>query len=310
MTAGGLSTRSDPSHNQSARSYFDQASGQRSNTDVVVVEAIRSEYPNLHLTVVPEHACNLQAWAAAGHASLVPIDKEKDRLSWRLFVPPARRLDGARGALGDSIKFGKFLLEWNNREYVTIIAEGRDGNEPYPIVTNQYVLSSSVESINKLIFEAGAWNSELHSEIWVFDQGFWQKDAELWNAVQKSHWEDVILQDSMKKAIIADMDTFYGSRDTYDKLRVPWKRGLIFHGPPGNGKSISIKAIMRSLYQREKPVPTLYVRTLVSFAGPEYSIGQIFNLARRTAPCLLVFEDLDSLITDSVRSYFLNAVDG
>ena len=44
--------------------------------------------------------------------------------------------------------------------------------------------------------------------------------------------------------------------------------------------------------------------------GPEYSINEIFSLARRTAPCYLVFEDLDSVVTDDVRSYFLNAVDG
>ena len=28
------------------------------------------------------------------------------------------------------------------------------------------------------------------------------------------------------------------------------------------------------------------------------------------SPCYLVLEDLDSIITDSVRSYFLNEVDG
>lgn len=33
-------------------------------------------------------------------------------------------------------------------------------------------------------------------------------------------------------------------------------------------------------------------------------------MARRMAPCMMVFEDLDSLITDGVRSYFLNEVDG
>jgi transitional endoplasmic reticulum ATPase len=33
-------------------------------------------------------------------------------------------------------------------------------------------------------------------------------------------------------------------------------------------------------------------------------------MARATAPCYLVFEDLDSLVNDSVRSFFLNQVDG
>lgn len=44
--------------------------------------------------------------------------------------------------------------------------------------------------------------------------------------------------------------------------------------------------------------------------GPEYSIKQIFSQARRYAPCYLVFEDLDSIVSDNVRSYFLNEVDG
>lgn len=49
---------------------------------------------------------------------------------------------------------------------------------------------------------------------------------------------------------------------------------------------------------------------LPQFSGPEYSIKQIFGKARQFAPCYLVFEDLDTIVTDSVRSYFLNEVDG
>ncbi len=67
---------------------------------------------------------------------------------------------------------------------------------------------------------------------------------------------------------------------------------------------------MKSLSTRQDPLPTLYVKSLVSYGGPEYSIRQIFLKARAEAPCLLVFEDLDSLVTDQVRSYFLNEVDG
>jgi len=104
---------------------------------------------------------------------------------------------------------------------------------------------------------------------------------------------------------------FFDSRERYDRLRVPWKRGIIFYGPPGNGKTISIKATMHTLYERRpQPVPTLYVKSLVSFVPPEFSIETIFAKARQEAPCYLVFEDLDSLVTDQVRSFFLNAIDG
>lgn len=57
-------------------------------------------------------------------------------------------------------------------------------------------------------------------------------------------------------------------------------------------------------------VPTLYVKTLKSFSGSERSLGEIFSKARQESPCILIFEDLDSIINDRVRSYFLNEVDG
>lgn len=310
MTAGSLPNRPGAAHNEAAQRYYEHSTAPRINTDIVLVEALRAEYPNLHLAVVPQPRCNLFAYAAAGHASIASMDKEKDRLSWRLFVPAASRASGPRGALVDGVKFGKYLLDWEGKEYIMVFADGRDGDGAYPQVANQYVLSASVEATNKLLFECGVWTNSLHNEIWVFDQGFWSKNAELWNSVQNSHWRDVILDEGMKKAIIDDVNNFFDNQDTYQRLRVPWKRGIIYYGPPGNGKTISIKAMMNTLYKRKQPVPTLYVKTLTSFAGPENSINQIFSLARREAPCFLVFEDLDSIVTDAVRSYFLNAVDG
>jgi transitional endoplasmic reticulum ATPase len=50
--------------------------------------------------------------------------------------------------------------------------------------------------------------------------------------------------------------------------------------------------------------------TWTQFGGPEYALSEIFYKARQTAPCYLIFEDLDSIVSDDVRSYFLNEVDG
>lgn len=306
MTKGTPSNRPAP-HNETSRAWFEHSSAQRVNTDTVIVDALRAEYPELRLTVVPRFGCDILAYASAGHAGIAPIDNAKDRLSWRVYTPPSSRLNG-KGVLAEDLKFGKYLIDWKNKEFVVYIVEGRDGTQSYPDLRQQYVLSSSVEATTALLLEAGQYGNLLHDEVWVFDQGRWQKSKELWDSVQKARWEDVILEPGKKRIITEDALDFFDSRATYEKLRVPWKRGIIYYGPPGNGKTISIKALMHSLYKREDPVPTLYVRTLASFAGPEYSLGQIFALARRTAPCLLVFEDLDSIVSDQVRSYFLNEV--
>lgn len=310
MTAGTPSDHASSSHNQTANAYYEHSTAPRVNTDAVIVEALRAEYPQLHLSVAPVYSCDVIGYASAGHAGVAPIAAEKDRLSWKSYLPPASRLNGSRGGLADQVKFGKYLMEWKDKEFVIYVVEGRDGGSAYPITINQYILSSSVQATNDLLLEVGLWTNELHNEVWVFDRGNWQKSAELWQSVEKASWDDVILDEKMKQNIRGDVESFFDNRATYDKLSVPWKRGIIYYGPPGNGKTISLKAMMHSLYHRKDSVPTLYVRTLASYAGPEYSLGQIFSLARRTAPCLLVFEDLDSIVSDQVRSYFLNQVDG
>ena len=80
----------------------------------------------------------------------------------------------------------------------------------------------------------------------------------------------------------------------------------MFHGPAGNGKTISIKAIMHTLAARKDPIPTLYVKS----ASSTYAIRNVFVMARRMAPCLLVLEDIDTIVTYRTRSYFFNEVDG
>ena len=229
MTGGGK----QPQQNHTARTYFDHSSAQRINTDAVIVESLRSEYPSLHLTIVPQTSCNLITFASSGNGGLASIDNEKDRLRWSSYVPPATRLHGDEGGLAESVKFGKFLLDWDGKEYVVFVADGRDGASAYPRVTHQYVLSPSVQATDRLLLAAGKWTNELHGEVWVFDGGYWQKSAELWDSVSKASWDDVILDKDMKDAIRGDVDHFFDSRETYENLKIPWKRGIIYYGPPG-----------------------------------------------------------------------------
>jgi SpoVK/Ycf46/Vps4 family AAA+-type ATPase len=110
----------------------------------------------------------------------------------------------------------------------------------------------------------------------------------------------------MKKELKSVSGRFFDSKTVYDDLGVPWKRGLIFHGPAGNGKTISIKALMHTLADRKDSVPTLYVKT----APRTLDTRNIFALARLMSPCLLVLEDIDTIVTAQTRSYFFNEVDG
>lgn len=294
-------------HDAAYNSFYRNAEGKRIDTGLRLVETLREEYPQLHVTTTTTNTCNLLYYAALGHASATPVDSTVSQSwIWRWFRPPATRLSGS-GFLYDVVTFGKYMYRWNGKDYilynVVCPAGGYQSNMTY-------LLSPTSNDNDELILAACNYFSSTQKKILVFDSGYWYASSELWQSVQDSRWDDVILDPGMKKSIIGEIEKFYNSRDRYKKLRVPWKRGLIFHGPPGNGKTISLKAMMHSLDSRPDPIPTLYVRSLTSYNGPEYAISQIFGKARQQAPCFLVFEDLDSLITDKVRSYFLNEVDG
>ena len=68
----------------------------------------------------------------------------------------------------------------------------------------------------------------------------------------------MILDKTLKDVLISDVEGFFDCKEDYKAFAVPWKRGIILHGLPGNGKTISIKALMHSLSSRSDPIPTLY----------------------------------------------------
>jgi SpoVK/Ycf46/Vps4 family AAA+-type ATPase len=63
---------------------------------------------------------------------------------------------------------------------------------------------------------------------------------------------------------------------------------------------------MHTLQDRKKPVVTLYVKS----ARNSYNIRSVFQMARAMTPCMLVLEDIDTIVNSSTRSYFFNEVDG
>ncbi|KAG5652414.1 hypothetical protein H0H81_005062 [Sphagnurus paluster] len=175
--------------------------------------------------------------------------------------------------------------------------------------TARYILHNGPEDPSRsLLIAVGAWSVQLHDEIWVFNEGYWQKNHELWTEIQKGDWKDVILKEDFKKALQKDVYGFFASEKIYKNLSIPWKRGLIMYGPPGNGKTISIKVIMKTC--EEQGFTPLYVKSFKSFMGEETAMADVFNHARQMSPCVLILEDLDSLINDQNRSFFLNQIDG
>jgi len=149
------------------------------------------------------------------------------------------------------------------------------------------------------------WSCEVRGEILVYQEGYFDKNKELFDSIKTSTFDNLVLPAPLKNEIQNDFAQFFDSREVYERYGIPWKRGAIFIGPPGNGKTHTLKALINQLGK-----PCLYVRTFKSEHGTEQeNMAEVFNRARMS-PCIVVLEDLDSMIDSKNRSFFLNELDG
>ncbi|GAB7353276.1 hypothetical protein MBLNU459_g3781t1 [Dothideomycetes sp. NU459] len=269
--------------------------------DIQYLAVLRKQFPEYVVTSVPTSNCNLLAFARAGKATAT-LDTQTDAIArWRGWSPALR--SGELGFLSENVFFAKYHYQWSSEHFIV-----------YAVGNVQYILKELKDDetqfshsavTDSLIATAGTWLSADREVIWVFDNA-WSRSKDLFKQVEKAEWDNVILDEDMKKALTSVSEKFFESKDVYEDLGVPWKRGIIFYGPAGNGKTISIKALMHTLMRLKSPIPTLYVK-----AAPQtWQIRNVFSFARRMTPCLLVFEDIDTVVTANTRSYFFNEVDG
>ncbi len=132
--------------------------------------------------------------------------------------------------------------------------------------------------------------------------GWWSESEAMDRAIQQSHWSDLVLPEGVMRTLEMHTSGFFASQSEFEALSVPWKRGILFTGPPGNGKSHLIRAILNRL-----SVPRLIVR---SFGDDADDVQEVFDKVRELSPCVLVLEDLDSLIKKELLSVVLNSLDG
>jgi SpoVK/Ycf46/Vps4 family AAA+-type ATPase len=169
-----------------------------------------------------------------------------------------------------------------------------------------WLVSDDDAVLRELFAVVVEWNGEVHGQVLVFSNGCFSKSSELQAAIDATRIEDLVLPQQLSESLTSDVRHFLASRELYERSGAAWKRGMLLMGPPGNGKTHAIKGLIKLA-----GLPCLYVK---SFSGrhvdPAGSIPQVFARARQLAPCVVVLEDLDSLVDDENRSFLLNELDG
>jgi len=133
-------------------------------------------------------------------------------------------------------------------------------------------------------------------------------------------WDEVGGLAEVKRELMEAVEWPMKYPELYEKLGHKMPRGILLHGPSGTGKTLMAKA-----------VATESEANFVSVRGPELlskwvgeserGIREIFKRARQSAPCVIFFDEIDSIapirgaggetvVTERVVSQLLTELDG
>uniref|UniRef100_A0A224XIV6 vesicle-fusing ATPase n=1 Tax=Panstrongylus lignarius TaxID=156445 RepID=A0A224XIV6_9HEMI len=107
-------------------------------------------------------------------------------------------------------------------------------------------------------------------------------------------WEDIGGLDNVKKELQELVQYPVEHPEKFLKFGMQPSRGVLFYGPPGCGKTLLAKAIANECQANFISVKGPELLTMW-FGESEANVRDIFDKARAAAPCVLFFDELDSI---------------
>lgn len=107
-------------------------------------------------------------------------------------------------------------------------------------------------------------------------------------------WEDIIGLKDVKATLVESIVSPQLRPDLFEGLRAP-TRGMLFYGPPGNGKTLLAKAVAS---QCKSTFFSVSASTLMSkwVGDSERLMKTLFGLAEVYAPSIIFFDEIDSML--------------
>ena len=133
-------------------------------------------------------------------------------------------------------------------------------------------------------------------------------------------WEDVGGLDLVKQELKEAVEWPLKFPDAFTRMGIRPPRGILLYGPPGTGKTMLAKAVAK---ESEANFIQIKGPSLLSMwvGKSEEGVRKIFERARQVSPCIVFFDEIDSLagkrgidngnkVTERVLNQLLSEMDG
>ena len=144
---------------------------------------------------------------------------------------------------------------------------------------------------------------------------------EVFVEIPNVNWEDVGGLDDLKQKLIEAVDWPISNPKIFKRMGIRPPKGILLYGPPGCGKTLLARAVASETNAN-----------FISIKGPELlskwvgesekAIREVFRKAKMAAPCIIFFDEFDSIapsrgrhtsdsgVSEKVLSQFLTELDG
>jgi len=207
---------------------------------------------------------------------------------------------------------------WYKKRIMILRRERKDGGQDKHISNvlgfretfNIRILSRNIQLILDLLEEAHQAANPVECErmrILRPDYGDWIEAARR----MLRPLDSVILNNDLSNVLLTDLQQFLDSEKWYNELGIPYRRGYLLHGSPGNGKSSIITAIA-SHFRLD-----VCVLNLSAFGLTDEKLTEL--MATVPINSIVLIEDVDCVFRERIKvdnkesitfSGLLNAIDG
>lgn len=156
-----------------------------------------------------------------------------------------------------------------------------------------------------------AKKTDPHRECWVIANRSSRSDA-LLKEVDRLTWDDLVMEAKAKADLRACTEAVFSERTAavYSRMGIPRKKGLIIHGPPGNGKTMTGKVAAGVMKASLVYVTASQQPGFLRDRTASEIFEEVYQRAQMLAPCVVMLEEIDGLIDKKSRPLLLSILDG
>jgi len=144
---------------------------------------------------------------------------------------------------------------------------------------------------------------------------------EVFVEVPNIKWDQIGGLEDLKQKLIESVDWPLSHPNIFSRMGITPPKGILLYGPPGCGKTLLARAVANE--SKANFISVKGPELLSKFVGEsEKAIREVFRMAKLAAPCIIFFDEFDSIapsrgrytsdsgVTEKVLSQFLTELDG